>query len=69
MGPSSQVNALALNSPPRGASRELHQRPTRPTLAEEHEVTQKVKAIYISGVLRPTRDLSVQGQVLTCDQG
>src|SRR5687768_16381570 len=37
--------------------RELHQRPTRPTLAKEHGVTQKVEAIYTGGVLKPTRDL------------
>jgi len=40
----------------------LHQRPTRPALAEEHEVTQKVEAIYSGGVLKPTRDLSLQDQ-------
>ncbi|MEO5896882.1 MAG: antitoxin family protein [Vicinamibacterales bacterium] len=41
---------------------QLHQRPTRPTLAVEHDVTQKVEAIYSGGVLRPTRNLSLQDQ-------
>jgi predicted DNA-binding antitoxin AbrB/MazE fold protein len=40
----------------------LHQRATRPTLAEEHELTQKVEAIYSGGVLNPTRNLSLQEQ-------
>ena len=46
----------------RPALRELHQRPTRPTLAVEHEMTQKVEAIYTGGVLKPTRELSPSGQ-------
>lgn len=42
--------------------RELHQRPTRPTLVKEHGVTQKVEAIYAGGVLKPTRDLCLEDQ-------
>ena len=54
--------ALA-SAPGRPPLRELHQRPTRPTLAEESiDVTQKVEAIYAGGVLKPTRDLCLQDQ-------
>jgi predicted DNA-binding antitoxin AbrB/MazE fold protein len=40
----------------------LHHRPTRLTLAEEYEVTEKVEAVYTDGVLKPTRDLHLQDQ-------
>jgi hypothetical protein len=36
--------------------------PTRRTLGEEHDVTQRVEAIYTGGVLKPARDLRLHDQ-------
>ena len=33
-----------------------------PTLAEEHELIEKVEAIYSGGVLKPTRELPLRDQ-------
>ena len=56
------LSSLEAANPGRPVLRELHHRPTRPTLAVEHDVTQRVEAIYSGGVLKPTRDLSLQDQ-------
>jgi len=46
----------------RPVRRQLRQCPTRPTLAEEHGVIQRVEAVYVGGVLKPARELPLQDQ-------